>query len=35
MDAADRSYLVDFYREDICKLAGLLGRDLTCWLRAV
>ena len=35
MDAADRRYLVDFYREDICKLAGLLGRDLTCWLRAV
>jgi len=33
MDAADRDYLVDFYREDICKLAGLLGRDLDSWLR--
>ena len=33
MDAADRSYLAGFYREDICKLADLLNRDLSCWLR--
>jgi len=33
MDAADRNYLVDFYREDIGKLADLLGRDLDGWLR--
>lgn len=33
MDAADRSYLVDFYREDIHKLASLLDRDLAGWLR--
>jgi hypothetical protein len=33
METADRNYLVDFYREDICKLAGLLGRDLDGWLR--
>ena len=34
MDAADRQYLVDYYREDIQKLASLLGRDLDGWLRA-
>jgi hypothetical protein len=33
MDAVDRNYLTGFYREDICKLAELLDRDLTCWLR--
>jgi len=33
MDRADRQYLVDFYREDILKLAGLLGRNLDGWLR--
>jgi len=33
MDPADRNYLVDFYRDDICRLADLLGRDLTAWLR--
>lgn len=32
-DPADRRYLLDFYREDIRKLAGLLGRDLDGWLR--
>jgi hypothetical protein len=33
MDAADRQYLHDFYREDIGKLARVLGRDLDGWLR--
>jgi hypothetical protein len=33
MDPADRRYLVDFYREDIRKLASLLNRDLDGWLR--
>lgn len=34
MDPADRQYLIDFYREDIGKLAGLLDRDLAGWLLA-
>ena len=34
MDAADRRYVLDFYREDIRKLAGLVGCDLDGWLRA-
>jgi len=33
IDPADRRYLHDFYREDIQKLASLLGRDLDEWLR--
>ncbi len=33
MDPADRRYLVDYYREDIRKLAGILGRELDAWLR--
>jgi hypothetical protein len=33
MDAWDREYLVAYYREDVGKLAELLGRDLSCWLR--
>ena len=33
MEPADRHYLLDFYREDIRKLASLLGRDLDAWLR--
>src|ERR1017187_5739502 len=33
IDAGDREYLVAYYREDIGKLAKLLGRDLSCWLR--
>jgi hypothetical protein len=33
MDTGDREYLVAYYREDIGKLAALLGRDLSCWLR--
>lgn len=33
MDPADRHYLVDFYRDDIRKLASLLGRNLDGWLR--
>jgi len=28
----DRAYLTEFYRADIEKLAGLLGRDLSSWL---
>ena len=33
MEPADRRLLVDFYREDIEKLAHLLGRDLSAWLK--
>lgn len=33
MAARDRSFLIDYYKEDICKLANLLGRDLGSWLR--
>jgi hypothetical protein len=32
MDTEDRRLLVDFYREDITKLASLLNRDLSAWL---
>ena len=32
MDARDRQYLVDYYREDVMKLAALLDRDLSAWL---
>jgi hypothetical protein len=32
MDIGDREYLAAYYREDIGKLAELLGRDLSCWL---
>jgi Sulfotransferase family len=32
MDPADRRYLVDFYREDIGKLARIVARDLDAWL---
>ncbi len=33
MSPADREYLVDYYRNDIEKLATLLNRDLSAWLR--
>jgi hypothetical protein len=33
MDPQDRAYLIEYYREDILKLAALLGRDLSRWLR--
>ncbi len=29
----DRRYLVDYYSEDVRKLAGLMNRDLSAWLR--
>jgi hypothetical protein len=32
MDRADRRYLHDYYREEIKKLEGLVGRDLSGWL---
>lgn len=32
MEADDRRFLIDFYREDIGKLASLLNRDLSEWL---
>lgn len=32
IDPADRHYLLDFYRDDIRRLASLLGRDLDAWL---
>jgi hypothetical protein len=33
MDPADRHYLLDFYREDVGKLASLLDRNLEAWLQ--
>jgi len=33
MDAEDRAFLVAYYRDDIEKLAALIGRDLSAWLR--
>jgi hypothetical protein len=33
MDPQDRRYLVNYYRDDIGRLASLLGRDLSAWLR--
>jgi hypothetical protein len=33
MDPADRRYLVDYYAEDIRKLAVLLDHDLNAWLQ--
>ncbi len=33
MPSRDRALLVDYYKEDIGKLANLLGRDLSNWLR--
>jgi len=32
MHPGDRQYLVDYYREDVMKLAALLDRDLSMWL---
>jgi hypothetical protein len=32
MNPADRRHLLDIYREDICKLEGLIERDLKSWL---
>jgi hypothetical protein len=32
MDPADRRYLIDYYREDVGKLASLVNRDLSAWL---
>ena len=33
MADADREYLREYYREDIGKLSGLLGKDLSHWLQ--
>lgn len=33
MDARDRADLVEFYREDVLRLATLLGCDLSAWAR--
>jgi sulfotransferase family protein len=33
MDPNDRRYLIDYYRDDIQRLAALLDRDLSAWLR--
>lgn len=33
MDSSDRDYLVNFYREDVRKLARLVGRNLDHWQR--
>jgi hypothetical protein len=31
MSARDRVFLVDFYRQDVCRLEQLIGRDLSAW----
>jgi hypothetical protein len=33
MDPKDRRYLIDYYRDDIQQLSGLLDRDLSAWTR--
>ena len=33
MELKDRRYLIDYYRDDIQRLAALLDRDLSAWLR--
>lgn len=33
MDRKDRQFLIEYYREDASKLASLLNRDLSGWLR--
>jgi Sulfotransferase family len=35
MDASDRAFLADYYRDEIEKLAVLLDRDLSAWLGPV
>jgi hypothetical protein len=32
MSAEDRRYLMDYYADDICKTARLIGRDLSVWM---
>jgi hypothetical protein len=32
MEARDRAFLVEFYREDIQRLSALVNRDLSAWL---
>jgi hypothetical protein len=32
ISAEDRAFLIDYYQEDILKLAKLLNRDLSSWL---
>lgn len=34
MDASDRQYLCDYYREDVRSLSSLLNRNLAAWLRS-
>jgi len=31
MSAEDRALMIDYYRDDICRLEKMLGRDLTAW----
>jgi hypothetical protein len=33
MSPADRSFLIDYYRDNILGLGSLLNRDLSAWLR--
>jgi hypothetical protein len=33
MDRKDRAYLTAYYREDVQKLAQVLGRELPGWLQ--
>ena len=33
MEGQDRALLIDYYRDDVERLASLVGRDLSAWLR--
>ena len=33
MDAADRAFVIDYYRSEIQRAGDLIGRDLSAWLR--
>jgi hypothetical protein len=33
MDPVDRQYLADYYRDDVHRLSGLIGRNLDSWSR--
>jgi len=33
MNADDRGFLLDYYREDVKKLERILARDLSQWLK--
>jgi len=32
MDSGNRLWLIDYYRDDVTRLAAMLNRDLSAWL---